>query len=96
MTRNLRIPGIVRGSRIQFFFNGREITAFKGETVLAALMAAGIKTLGVDPHGKGRGALCGMGVCYQCRVSIDGRPGRRACMAQVRAGMVIETEKDLP
>lgn len=96
MTRDLRIPGIVRGPVIHIFINGRKITAFKGETVLAALTAAGIKTLGIDPHGHGRGALCGMGVCYQCRVSIDGRPGCRACMTQVRAGMVIETEKDVP
>jgi len=36
-----------------------------------------------------RGALCGMGVCYECRISINGGPDQRACMAEVEDGMVI-------
>ena len=34
-----------------------------------------------------RGAFCGMGVCFDCLVCIDGLPNQRACMTKVRAGM---------
>lgn len=59
--------------------DGVELPARTGETVAAALLAAG------------RGEyFCGMGVCFLCLVSIDGEPGRRACLEAVRSGMHIE------
>ena len=40
-----------------------------------------------------RGLYCGMGVCFECIVRIDGCDGLRACMTEVREGMVIETSR---
>ena len=89
---DLRIDTIKRKQKITLKVNGTEIQAYKGETVLAALIAAGYKTLKKNPvNQEPRGALCGMGVCFECTVTIDGIPNIRACMTEVREGMSIET-----
>jgi len=73
--------------------NGRPVPALEGQSVLAALHAAGIRTLRrSDRHGEPRGALCAMGVCFECRVTINGQPGIQACMTEVEDGMDIRTD----
>ena len=93
----LRVPvdaGIARGERLVFSFDGAPITAFRGETVAAALLASGHRTLRSTPlRHEPRGIYCGMGACFDCLVVIDGKPSRRACMTPVAAGMVVETQK---
>lgn len=87
---NLRIPSLSRGAEIRILINGREVAAYEGETVLAALIASGVGTLRRSHvHGEGRGPLCGMGVCYECLVSINGQANRRACMTEVEDRMEI-------
>jgi len=89
---DLRIDSIKRKQKVTLTVNGTEIKAYKGETVLAALIAAGYKTLKKNPvNQEPRGALCGMGVCFECTVTINGIPNIRACMTEVREGMNIET-----
>ena len=88
--RRLSSRGLVRRSRpVRFFFAGRPVTALEGETVAAALTAAGVRTLRTDDRGEPRGVFCGMGVCFDCLVRIDGRASQRACMTKVAAGMRI-------
>ena len=90
MTQDLRIPSVPRGSKIKVLVNGREVVAYQGETALAALIAAGRRTLRKSHRrGEGRGPLCGMGVCYECLVSINGRANQRACMTEVEDLMEI-------
>lgn len=89
---DLRIDSIKRKQPVKLEVNGREIECYKGETVLAALTAAGYKELKKNPVShEPRGALCGMGVCFECTVTINGVPNIRACMTEVREGMKIET-----
>ena len=88
--RRLSANGFVRRSRpVQIFFSARPVTALEGETVAAALTAAGIRTLRTDDRGEPRGVFCGMGVCFDCLVRIDGRASQRACMTKVAEGMRI-------
>ena len=61
-------------------FEGRPVAAIEGETVAAALTAAGITALRRARDGRPRGVFCGMGVCYECLVTVDGRPGQQACL----------------
>ena len=76
-----------------FTFDGEHIVAFRGETVAAALLAAGRRTLRVTAvTGTPRGVFCGMGVCFDCLVVIDGEPSRRACVTFVAEGMNVETQ----
>lgn len=69
--------------------NGRGIPARAGQTVAAALLAAGIQTLRHAQSGAPRGLFCGMGVCFECRVRIDGLPEQRACMIPARPGLQV-------
>ncbi len=77
------------GAHITLTFDGRPIEALQGETVAAALSAAGITTLRHTANGAPRGLHCGMGACFDCVVTIDGRIGRRACLEQAVHGMQI-------
>ncbi len=71
---------------IEFRFQGRALAAEPGQTLAAALANAGVL---IDPEGRPRIALCGMGVCQECLVLVNGR-SERACLALVEAGMEVE------
>lgn len=77
------------GRPITLLFDGVPIAALEGETVAAALSAAGITTFRTTPSGAPRGLHCGMGACYECVVTIDGRHGQRACQAKAADGMRV-------
>jgi D-hydroxyproline dehydrogenase subunit alpha len=81
-----------RGAPIQIRFNGQDIRALSGETVAAALSAAGIVTFRRTPSGAPRGLHCGMGACFDCLLTIDGRIGQRACMTKAADGMELSSE----
>ncbi len=89
---NLRIAK-KRGPQVRIYVNGQAVFAHAGESVHAALLAAGIRTLRKSQTGQGRGVLCGMGVCYECLATIDGVPNVRSCMTEVQADMEIETDE---
>lgn len=92
--KDLRIKNIHRKEIVNIRVNGENIPAFAGETVLAALIASGYKTIRKSPVLKEkRGALCGMGVCFECLATIDGIPNKRACMVQVDDNMEIELDE---
>ena len=91
----LRTPGIGRGAPVSIFVDGKEMRAFEGETVLAVLWAQGEHTLHTTAHTQEpRGFFCGMGVCFDCLVTIDGAFNVRACLEPVRAGMKIALQYD--
>ena len=79
------------GSPVRFSFDGREIEALDGETIAAALAAADIVALRQARSGAPRGPFCGMGVCFDCLVTVDGRPSQRACLTKVAAGMDVRS-----
>lgn len=85
-----RITSLVNRPReIEITVDGKPVRAFAGESVGAALLAAGCYQLRSSPRRKGpRGMLCLMGVCQECVVRIDGRI-RQACLEPVRAGMAV-------
>lgn len=78
-----------RGMPIQFYFNGEPITAYEGETIGMALWAAGKQALRTSPkRGEVRGVFCGIGVCQECIVLIEGRR-RESCLTVVREGLSV-------
>ncbi|NKJ50540.1 ferredoxin [Burkholderia sp. SG-MS1] len=78
-------------ARIRLTIDGRSIDVEAGTTVAAALVLAGVKSSRLSVGGERRSALCGMGVCQECRVSIDGRSHALACQTLCRAGQIIHT-----
>lgn len=91
---DLRMDAVQRGKTVSILVNGRQITAYRGESVHAALLAAGYRQLRRSrTSGEARGVFCGMGVCYDCLVQINGVPNQRACMSDVEEGMEIVTDE---
>lgn len=81
---------------ISVSIDGQETVVPAGATVIAAIaMAAGVQSQAAATRrsvsGMLRGPLCGMGVCHECRVTIDGRPHQLSCQALCRPDMVVET-----
>ena len=71
--------------------NGERIACASDVTVAAALSDARIDGFRSSVTGEQRGPVCGMGVCYECRVTIDDVPHRRACLVMVAEGMRVTT-----
>jgi predicted molibdopterin-dependent oxidoreductase YjgC len=83
-----------RGEKITFFFNGQEMEGYSGETIAAALHAAGIRELAKSPvlH-RPRGLFCAIGNCSSCLMVVDGQPNIRVCITKVRPGMKVEIQQ---
>ena len=79
------------GRPITFHFDHREIEAFEGETIAGALAAHDIVSIREVGQGDRRGLYCGMGACFDCVVTIDGRIGQRACMTKLRGGEEVRS-----
>ncbi len=87
---------VERGKNLRFTFQGKELVAHEGETITAALYAAGIRVFGHHPKdGAPQGLFCANGQCAQCMVIADGVPVK-GCMELVRAGMAVEPVEGLP
>lgn len=71
--------------------DGRSLRVDAGISVAAALMNAGVRAFRRSVTNTERGPLCGMGICYECRVTIAGIPHRRACLVTVSDGLDIAT-----
>lgn len=78
--------------RVAFRIDGAETTAEAGTTVAAALWNAGRLASRRSVSGAPRGPLCLMGICFECRVTIDGQRHRRGCLEAVAPGMDVSTE----
>jgi predicted molibdopterin-dependent oxidoreductase YjgC len=77
-------------------FDGGALTAHRGEPLLAALLAAGIRAVRSMPiTGELRGGYCLVGRCSDCMVVVNGVPNVRACVTPVCAGMAVETQHGL-
>lgn len=90
----LKLTDARPGPAFTVTFDGREITALPGQTVAAALWAAGVTSWrGTRGAGRPRGVFCGIGVCFDCLVSVNDRPNQRACLVPVRPGDAIRTQE---
>ena len=78
--------------RVVVRIDGRPVEVEAGISVSAALWNEGVVAARRSVGGDGRGPLCAMGICFECRVTIDGARHRRACMTAVAPGMEIATD----
>ncbi|QNP69199.1 (2Fe-2S)-binding protein [Streptomyces roseirectus] len=75
-------------------FDGRPIEALPGQTVAAALWTAGeMSWRTTRGSGTSRGVFCGIGVCHDCLVTVDGRPNLRACLVPAEPGADVRTQE---
>lgn len=80
-----------RGKPVRVRLDNEWVTAYEGETVATALLATGRRVFRHTPEGHPRGVFCGIGLCYDCLVTIDGGENMRACVTPVRDGMEVRT-----
>lgn len=92
MTRH-PILGFERGRRITFYFDGKSIEAYDGETVAAALHAAGVMVLShsLRLH-RPRGFFCAIGKCSSCMMMVDGVPNVKTCLVLAEEGMDVRSQ----
>ena len=76
---------------VTIVLNGEAIPADPGLTIAAVLLSRGQQVFRRSVAGEARGPLCGMGICFECRVSIDGKKHVRSCNALVADGMEVVT-----
>lgn len=96
MTNRRVEHGVVHGRQFEIEVDGRIIIAYEGETIGAALMAAGLRTLRRTPKmDHPRGMFCGIGLCCECAMVINGVPNTRACQTLATPGCRVETQDGL-
>ena len=76
---------------IELRINDDIVTVPAGTSVAAALFIAGEFCFRTSVTGQPRAALCGMGICFECRVTIDGHEHARSCQIAVEPGMRVIT-----
>ena len=79
------------GRPVRFWYDGRPLDGLEGETIAAALAASDIRQLRHTRGGERRGLYCGMGACFDCLVTIDGRASQRACLTKVADGQQVRS-----
>jgi predicted molibdopterin-dependent oxidoreductase YjgC len=72
--------------------NGAPVTVPTGTTVAVAVLSSGVKRFRRAVHGEPRAALCGMGICFECRVAIDGKAHARSCQVVCAEGMEVHCD----
>jgi sarcosine oxidase subunit alpha len=77
---------------VKLSVNGVSITIPAGAMVSAAIAIAGVNHCRRSVSGEPRGPLCGMGICFECRVTIDGRAHCRSCQVVCQSGMEVLTD----
>ena len=75
-------------------FDGRQIPVLDGQTIGASLTAAGVRSWRTTRGSRApRGLFCGIGVCYDCLLRLNGRPNVRACVTAARPGDIVTTQE---
>ena len=69
------------------------VTMPAGSMVAAAVLKSGKQRFRRSVNGEPRGPLCGMGICFECRLTIDGEAHSRSCQTVCRNGMDVRTDE---
>ena len=87
--------GVARGKCFEIEVDGERILAYEGETVAATLLAAGKKVCRNTKRKEPRGIYCGIGVCFECRMIVDGKSNTRVCQTLATPNCKVHTQFDL-
>jgi sarcosine oxidase subunit alpha len=77
---------------LKITINGSELKVQAGLTVAAAILSVR-SSFRMSVAGELRGPLCGMGICFECRATVNGKPQQRTCQLICEEGMVVETDE---
>ncbi|HEX5437849.1 MAG TPA: (2Fe-2S)-binding protein [Gemmatimonadaceae bacterium] len=77
--------------RVEILVDGQRVLVHEGTPLVVALFDAGVRGYRTSVSGEPRAPICGMGICFECRVTVDGTSQRRSCLLPCVAGMIVET-----
>lgn len=77
---------------VEIVVDGERLRVSEGMTLASALVDAGVVAFRSSVSGAPRAPICGMGSCFECRVTVNGRPHQRSCLIPCTEGMIVETE----
>lgn len=80
-------------NEVKLTINGQPSQVPAGSTVAAAILRTGLTTFRRSVTGEARAPLCGMGICYECRVTINGQAHARSCQIVCAEGMEVRTDE---
>ena len=78
---------------ISLMVNGVRVTVPQGSMVAAAVLQSGVASFRRSAAGEFRGPLCGMGICFECRVNVNGVAHVRSCQTPCENGMDVRTDE---
>lgn len=82
-----------RGEELTFYFEGKKMKGFAGETIAAALIANGVKVFRyTEKNKRPRGFFCAVGKCSSCLMVVDGKPNTMVCVEPLREGIRVERQ----
>jgi len=85
--------GIQRGAAFEITIDGEPVIAYPGETLATVLLATGQRRFRATSNsGASRGLYCGMGICFDCLVILDGCPNVRACVTPAHPGAQVKRQ----
>ncbi len=76
---------------IEIVIDGERHQVVEGMPLAAALLRLGVTTFRTSVQGEPRAPVCGMGTCFECRVTVAGRAHQRSCLIPCSAGLIVET-----
>jgi predicted molibdopterin-dependent oxidoreductase YjgC len=74
--------------------DGRKVKAKSGQSIAEAMLASGFRVFRKTRNDAPRGFYCGMGVCYECRMIVNGLPNVRTCMTLATPGCKVTTQNE--
>lgn len=77
------------GETVKLWVNGKVTEVAAGTTIAVAVITSGCSTFRRSVSGEPRGPVCGMGICFECRVTVDGVPHVRSCQTVCTEGMKV-------
>lgn len=77
--------------RVEILVDGQRLFAREGAPLAVALFDAGHRAFRTSVGGEPRTPICGMGICFECRVTVNGLAHQRSCLIPCTAGMIVET-----
>ncbi|MFA6504990.1 MAG: (2Fe-2S)-binding protein [Treponemataceae bacterium] len=90
--RHAVLGDLPKAEEVTIYFEGKAVTAREGEPIMSALIAAGVGVFRYTKKGSPRRMFCGIGRCTDCVMTVDGVPGVRTCVTEVRDGMAVERQ----
>lgn len=88
------MPEHTSNDTLNVTIDGQRVSVPAGTTVAAAVLNHGRYTFHSSVNGESRAPLCGMGICFECRLTVDGMSGERSCTLICRDGMAIQTAQE--